>query len=404
MSISNRMKKMPASPIRKLSPYATAAREKGLQVYHLNIGQPDIKTPATVLDAVKNLDLSVLSYGPSEGLDQYRSKLPVYYRGRGLPVDKEDILVTTAGSEAVFFSMFAVCDPGDEIIIPEPYYTNYNGFANMADVKIVPITCSIDNGFSLPDISDFEAKITPRTRAIMICSPNNPTGAVYTRDALAGLAELCTKHDLFLIADEVYREFIYDGPAHTSILEFPEIADRAIVVDSISKRYSACGARIGSIVCKNHDVTAGILKLGQARLCPPTIEQIAAEAAIDTPPEYFEEVRKEYMKRRDIVFEALSAIPGVTCRKPAGAFYIVTALPVQNAEDFAVFMLKNFSSSGKTVMVAPAEGFYGTPGLGRNQIRIAYVLKEEDLRDAMGILRDGLEAYARVEAPAQISV
>ena len=404
MPISKRLTNLPASPIRKLTPYATDAKNRGIHVYHLNIGQPDIRTPEAVLDRVRNLDMDVLAYGPSEGLDEYRSTLPAYYRGRGIPVDKEDILVTTAGSEAVFFAMFAVCDPGDEIIIPEPYYTNYNGFAGMAGVNIVPITCSIENGFALPGIDDFKNKITPRTRAIMICSPNNPTGAVYSREALAALADLCMENDLYLIADEVYREFVYDGPAHTSILEFPDLADRAIVVDSISKRYSACGARIGALVCKNRELTAGILKVAQARLCPPTIEQIAAAAAIETPQEYFDSVKKEYMKRRDIVFNALSDILGVVCRKPAGAFYIVASLPVENAEDFAVFMLKDFSSDARTVMVAPAEGFYGTPGLGRNQIRIAYVLKEEDLKEAMDILKKGLSAYRLVETKAQVSV
>lgn len=404
MLISQRLKNMPASPIRKLAPYAVEAKKKGLVVYHLNIGQPDIKTPKTVLDAVRNIDFDVLAYGPSEGLDEYRSKLPEYYRGRGLPVEKEDLLVTTAGSEAVLFSLFAVCDAGDEIIIPEPYYTNYNGFAAQAGITIAPVTCSIDDGFALPDSKDFEAKITPRTRAIMICSPNNPTGAVYSRKALSGLADLCRKYNLFLIADEVYREFIYEGGGHTSILEFPEIADRAIVVDSISKRYSACGARIGAVVCKNREVTAGILKLAHARLCPPTIEQIAAAAAVETPAAYFEEVRAEYEKRRNVVCDALSEIPGVVCRKPAGAFYIVASLPIQDAEEFAVFMLKDFSQKGKTVMVAPAEGFYGTPGLGRNQVRIAYVLKKEDLTQAMKILKAGLEAYKQAETPVQITV
>ena len=398
MSISKRLETMAASPIRKLRPYATTAKEKGLHVYHLNIGQPDIKTPESVFQAVKNLDFDVLAYGPSEGLDEYRSRLPEYYNKQGLDVERDDILVTTAGSEAVYFAMFAACDPGDEIIIPEPYYTNYNGFAKMADVKIVPITCSIDDGFALPDAGDFEQAITDRTRAIMICNPNNPTGAVYSRTSIIDLLAIAEKHNLYLIADEVYREFVYDGPAHTSVLAFPEHSERTIVVDSISKRYSACGARIGALISKNRELTGGILKIAQARLCPPTIEQIAAAAAIDTSDDYFADVRAEYMKRRDIVFNALSEIPGVVCKKPEGAFYIVTSLPVENAEEFAIFLLNDFSLDGETVMVAPAEGFYGTPGLGRNQIRIAYVLKEEDLLKAMKVFRAGLKEFQKLKS------
>lgn len=384
---------MPPSPIRKLRPFADAAKKAGRKVYHLNIGQPDIKTPKGMMDAVRNINLDVLEYGPSEGLDSYRNALPRYYQERGMDVTAEDILVTTAGSEAIFMALFAVCNPGEEVIIPEPYYTNYNAFAQMAGVKIIPITCGIESGFALPPVSAFEEVITPKTRAIMICNPNNPTGALYSYEAIKGLTELAVKHDLFIIADEVYREFVYDGRGHVSLFHFPKAGLRSIVIDSISKRYSACGARIGALITKNHDLLGHVLKIAQARLCPPTIEQIAAEAVVDLERDYFDAVLSEYTLRRDVLYKRLSAIPGVVCPKPEGAFYTVARLPVKNAEDFAIFLLKDFSYRNETVMLAPAEGFYGTPGLGRNEVRIAYVLKTEDLERAMDIIGQALKEY-----------
>ena len=395
MKFSDRITRMPESPIRKLVPHAEEAKRRGISVYHLNIGQPDIQTPKQVLDAVKNISVDVIAYGPSEGLSSYREALPSYYRANGIDLSPSDILVTTAGSEALLFAVMAVCDDGDEVIVPEPYYANVNGFAGMAGVSLVPVRTSIEDGFALPEAKAFEAAVTERTRAIMICNPNNPTGAVYTREALEELAEIARKHDLFLIADEVYREFVYDGEVHTSLLTLPGTEELAIVVDSVSKRYSACGARIGALISRNHDLLAQVLKMAQARLCPPTIEQIAAEAAVTLDQEFFQQVTDEYTRRRDRVFSSLSSLPGVVCRKPRGAFYIMAKLPVASAEDFAVFMLRDFSVEGKTVMLAPAEGFYASPGAGRDEVRIAYVLNEHDLEDAMHILGKGLEAYGK---------
>ena len=314
--LSDRVLRTPASPIRKLMPYAVDAKKRGIKVYHLNIGQPDIKTPKEMWDAIHNYDTDILAYGPSDGLVEYKEALPRYYARHGINITPEDIIVTTAGSEAIIFAMIAICDYGDEVIIPEPFYTNYNGFASMAGVKIVPVTAKAEEGFALPPIKEFESKITDKTRAIIICNPGNPTGAVYTKTEIEGLVKLAQKYNLFLMADEVYREFVYDGFTHTSVMHFPEIADRAIIVDSISKRYSACGARIGCVISKNKMLMENILKLGQARLCPPTLEQVAALAAIDLPTSYFDEILEEYQKRRDIVYEALMEIPGIICQKP----------------------------------------------------------------------------------------
>ncbi len=385
---------MAESPIRKLVPYAVEAKKRGISVYHVNIGQPDIKTPKLVLDAIRNLSLEVIEYGPSEGLASYREALPGYYASKGIAVKPSDILVTTAGSEALLFALMAVCDFGDEVIVPEPYYANVNGFSRMAGVTLVPVRTSIEDGFALPEADAFEAAVTDKTRAVMICNPNNPTGAVYSRTRLEELAELAKRRDLFLIADEVYREFVYDGEIHTSLLTLEGVDDRTIVIDSISKRYSACGARIGALISRNHELLGQVLKMSQARLCPPTVEQMAAEAALSLDEAFFTETIEEYRNRRDNVFAALQKIPGVVSRKPKGAFYVIAKLPVESAEDFAIFMLRDFSYQGKTVMVAPADGFYVTPGSGRDEVRIAYVLDSGKMVDAMDILRRGLDAYS----------
>jgi aspartate aminotransferase len=364
-------------------------------VYHLNIGQPDIKTPATMIDAIHNIDLDILAYGPSDGLEEYRQALPAYYKKHGVDIGPEHIIVTTGGSEAIHFAFLSICDPGDEIIIPEPFYTNFGGFAAIDGVKLVPVTARLEDGFELPPIGEFASKITDKTRAVMICNPGNPTGHVYSRDDLEALADLAIEHDLFFIVDEVYREFVYDGAEHTSVLSIGKLGDKAIMLDSISKRYSACGARIGFLITRNMDVLASALKFGQSRLCPPHIEQVAAMAALDTPDAYMEEVLAEYQKRRDIVSDALEQMPGVLYSHPRGAFYIIARLPVEDAEDFAKFLLSDFAIDDETVMFAPAEGFYATPGLGKNEIRIAYVLNEHDLRKAMAILAAGLGAYRK---------
>lgn len=397
MQLSERISGFKASPIRRLRPYADAAKARGVKVYHLNIGQPDIKTPENVIAAIQKIDLKVIEYGPSAGLDDYRNALPTYYARHGIFLSPDDILVTTAGSEAILFTFMAICDPGDEVIIPEPYYTNFFSFARMAGVKLIPVTTTLETGFKLPPVETFAAKITDKTKAIMLCNPGNPTGHVYKKDELASIVRLVKEKGLYMIADEVYREFVYDGLQHTSILTFDEIADQAVVVDSISKRYSACGMRVGALICRNHDLIESVLKLGQARLCPPTIEQIAARAAIDTPEHYTKEVHKEYQKRRDLIYSLLMNIPGVTCSHPEGAFYIIAQLPVDDAEDFAQFMLSDFDLNGETVMMAPAEGFYSTPGMGKNQVRIAYVLNCEAITKAVACLEAGLKAYAELK-------
>jgi len=391
--ISSRGEAMPSSPIRKLVPFADSAIAAGKKVYHLNIGQPDIKTPDSFLNPIHEMEMPVIAYGPSAGLMSLRKAFAAYYHQHAIEVDPENILITTGGSEAIITTLMTISDPGDEIIIPEPYYTNYNGFAMEAGVTIVPITSHIEDGFQLPPIESIREKITSRTRAIMICNPNNPTGYVYSRDELSALKDMVLEHDLFLLSDEVYREFVYDGGSAVSAMDFPEIADRVVMMDSISKRYSACGARIGMIVSKNISVIDAALKFGMARLCPPTIEQIGAEAAVDTPKAYFDEVLSEYTERRDTMVRLLRAMPGVTCPNPRGAFYIVVGLPVKNADDFAKWLLTDFDLNNETVMVAPANGFYATKGLGQNEVRIAYVLNTDDIKKSMAILAEALKVY-----------
>jgi len=391
--LSNRGQKMPSSPIRRLVPFADQAKEAGKHVYHLNIGQPDIKTPDSFLDPIKNLNMPVVAYGPSAGFTSLRKKLAQYYKGFNIDVDYSDILVTTGGSEAIIFTLMAICDEGDEVIIPEPFYTNYNGFAVEAGVKVVPITSEIEKDFELPPIDSIAEKITNKTRAIIICNPNNPTGYVYSKEELESLRKIVLKHDLFLLADEVYREFTYDGLTHTSVMHLKGIDDRTIMLDSVSKRYSACGARIGMIVSKNKQVIEAALKFGMARLCPPSIEQVGVESGVDTPKEYFEEVNREYTDRRNVMVKLLREIPGVVAPNPKGAFYLVVRLPVDDANKFAQWLLTDFNVDNETVMIAPADGFYSTPGLGKDEVRIAYVLNVEDIKKAMHILDEGLKVY-----------
>ncbi|WP_445385566.1 pyridoxal phosphate-dependent aminotransferase [Robiginitalea sp. IMCC44478] len=391
--VSKKGQSMPASPIRKLVPFAEAARAKGIEVIHLNIGQPDIKTPQNALDAVKHHSLEVLEYSRSEGSESYRKKLAAYYKKHGIQVDASEIIITTGGSEALSFTMATIADPGDEIIIPEPFYANYNGFATAMGIKVVPVVSGIEDNFALPPIEDFESYIGPRTRAILLCNPGNPTGYLYTREEIQKLAKLVKKYDLFLIADEVYREFAYDGMQHHSILAEPDLQAHAIVVDSVSKRYSMCGARIGCMISRNRDIMQTALKFAQARLSPPTFAQIASEAALDTPQEYFDEVIREYTERRDLLLEELKSIPGIKVAKPQGAFYCMVELPIADADHFAQWLLEDFQVDGHTVMVAPAAGFYATPGLGKNQVRIAYVLEQSLLRKAVQILKEALSKY-----------
>ena len=391
--ISNKGQEMPESPIRKLVPYAEAATKKGRKIYQLNIGQPDIKTPQGALDAVKNHNIEVLSYSHSAGFESYREKLAGYYQKTSLPVEKDDIIITTGGSEALLFAMGSITDPGDEVIIPEPFYANYNGFATASGVKIRPIQSSIDNGFALPPISEFEKLITEKTKAILLCNPGNPTGYLYTKEEVKQLADLALKHDLFIVSDEVYREFAYEGAVHHSIMSIPELAENAIMVDSVSKRYSMCGARIGCLVSKNKEVIATAMKFAQARLSPPTFAQIASEAALDTPQEYFDDVIEQYTYRRNLLVEGLEKIEGVKVAKPKGAFYCIAELPVEDADDFARWLLEDFEDDNETIMVAPAAGFYSTPNTGKNQVRIAYVLKKENLERAIVILEKALKQY-----------
>lgn len=398
MRVSKRAEKAQASPIRKLVPLADAAKEAGVTVYHLNIGQPDIPSPPAALDAIRKWDGRVLAYGHSEGQRFYRETLLKYYRGLGLDVSLEDIFVTTAGSEAIVFVMAAIADPGEEIIVFEPFYTNYNGFASMVSVRLVPLTLSVENGFHLPGAKAIESMITERTRAILYCSPNNPTGTVYARDEVKMLADIAARHDLFLLSDEVYREFIYDNEvSHTSVLSFPEISARAIMLDSVSKRFSMCGARMGNIVTKNRDVWTSCMKFGQARLCPPQLEQYAANAAYGIPREdYVLPIIDEYRKRRDAIYEALVGMPGVKTFLPEGAFYTIARLPVDDSDVFAAWLLSDFwkaEGTKETVMLAPASGFYATKGAGRNEVRIAYVLECDALRRAMELLARALEVY-----------
>jgi len=384
---------MPESPIRKLVPFAEEARLKGRHVFHLNIGQPDIKTPRNALEAIRNIDLDILAYSNSEGNLSYREGLAAYYQKAGIDVHTDNVIVTTGGSEALTFAINSIADPEDEIIIPEPFYANYNGFSISAGVNVVPVTARIEDDFALPPIEEFEALITEHTRAIMICNPGNPTGYLYTPEELEKLRELVLRHDLFLIADEVYREFAYGSEEHLSILNLAGLEDHAIVIDSVSKRYSMCGARVGCLVSRNSQLLTTVLKFAQARLSPPTLAQIAAEAALDTAPQYFNDVKAEYQHRRDVLVEGMNSIDGVLCPLPKGAFYAIAQLPVDNAERFAQWLLSTYQRDNKTVMVAPAEGFYATSGMGLDQVRLAYVLQEDDLRASIDILRHALQEY-----------
>lgn len=391
--ISQKGLAMPQSPIRKLVPFAENAKKKGANVIHLNIGQPDIKTPQIALDAVKNNQLNVLEYSRTEGSEAYREKVAAYYQKNKISVTADDIIVTTGGSEALAFAMGSIADADDEIIIPEPFYANYNGFATASGVKVVPVVSKLENNFALPLIEDFEKLITPRTKAILICNPGNPTGYLYSEEEIRKLAKIVLKHDLFLIADEVYREFVYDDKEHYSILQEPSLEQHGIIVDSVSKRYSMCGARIGFLVSKNKEVISTAIKFAQARLSPPTYAQIASEAALETPQNYFDEVKTKYVARRNLLISELEKLDGVKVAKPQGAFYCIAELPIEDADDFAQWLLEDFRVNNETVMVAPAAGFYATEGLGRNQIRIAYVLDQASLKRAVHILGEALKTY-----------
>lgn len=384
---------MPSSPIRKLVPFAEVAKKLGRKIYHLNIGQPDIETPQIMIDAIKNADVKVLEYSHSAGFESYRKKLADYYNGFKINIDSNEIIITTGGSEAISIAMMACFNPGDEIIIPEPFYANYNGFSCAADVIVKPVKSFIETGFALPPISEFEKLITPKTKGIMICNPGNPTGYLYSREELELLKALVLKYDLFLLSDEVYREFCYDGKEYVSVMHLEGIDNNVILLDSISKRYSACGARIGALISKNKEVMAAAMKFAQARLSPPTFGQIGAEAALKTPKEYFVKVQKEYVERRDFVIEALNKMEGVFCPKPSGAFYCIARLPIDNSDKFCQWLLEEFEYNGETVMLAPATGFYSTPGSGINEVRLAYVLNKEDLKNAMICLEKALKVY-----------
>ena len=391
--ISNKGFQMPESPIRKLVPFAEKAKRSGKKVYHLNIGQPDIETPQVALDAVKDFNNQVVEYSHSAGFESYRRGLASYYQSLGINVNFDELMVTTGGSEALLFALNSCLDSGDEVIIPEPFYANYNGFSISAGITVKPISTSIDNGFSLPPIEEFEKLITEKTKAILICNPGNPTGYLYSKEELQTLRDIVKKHDLFLFADEVYREFCYDGNEHFSVLNLNGIENNAVVIDSTSKRYSMCGIRVGCIVSKNKDVISTALKFAQARLSPPTFGQVAGEAALSTPKEYFENVIKEYVSRRDLLVEGLNKIDGVICPKPKGAFYAIAQLPVDNAEKFAQWLLEDFDYNNETLMVAPAAGFYSTKGEGHNQVRIAYVLNKDSLNKAIKCLEEALRLY-----------
>ena len=391
--ISDKAVAMPASPIRKLVPFSETAKKRGTTVYHLNIGQPDIETPEVALNAIKNFEGRVLEYSHSAGFESYRKKLSAYYLKTGINVQPEDIIITTGGSEALIFGFMTTCDPGDEVIIPEPFYANYNGFALTAGLTVVPVTANIENGFALPPVEEIEKKITSKTKAIVICNPGNPTGYLYSKGELEQLRDIVKKHDLFLFADEVYREFCYDGAVPFSVMNLEGIENNVIMIDSVSKRYSMCGARIGAMISKNKEVMASALKFGQARLSPPTIDQVAAEAALDTPQSYFDNVVAEYVERRNIMVDGLNSIPGVFCPKPSGAFYCVAKFPVDDAEKFCQWLLEEYSFEGQTVMMAPANGFYSTKGAGQQEARIAYVLNKESLKNAVIVLREALQVY-----------
>lgn len=392
-TLSKRGIEMPSSPIRRLVPFADRAVAEGKHVYYLNIGQPDIRTPETFINAVKAMDMTVVAYGPSAGLMPLRKKFSEYYNRFNIDVQPDEILVTTGGSEAIIFTLMAIADPGDEIIIPEPFYTNYNGFAMEAGVKIVPICSTIESDFQLPPINSIRKKITAKTRAIMICNPNNPTGYVYSKEEMMALRDIVLEKDIYLLTDEVYREFIYEDTQHFSSMNLKGIEDRVVMLDSVSKRYSACGARIGMIVSRNKKILDSALKFAMARLCPPTIEQIGCIAAVDTPDTYFKEVINEYIKRRNTMVSMLKAIPGVICPMPRGAFYLICQLPVDNSDKFAQWLLTEFHINNETMLIAPANGFYSTNGPGENQVRIAYVLNENDIKKAITILAEALKVY-----------
>ncbi len=391
--ISYKGNKMPSSPIRKLVPFAEAAKKLGRKIYHLNIGQPDIETPKIMLDAIKNADINVLEYSHSAGFESYRKKLANYYKSFNINIDSSEIIITTGGSEAIQIAILACFNPGDEIIVPEPFYANYNGFACAADVIIKPVKSYIETGFALPVISEFEKLITPKTKGIMICNPGNPTGYLYSKEELNLLKELVIKYDLFLLSDEVYREFCYDGKEYISVMHLNDLNENVILLDSISKRYSACGARIGAMISKNKEVMNAAMKFAQARLSPPTFGQIGAEAALNTPKEYFVKVQKEYVERRDFIIDALNKMEGVFCPKPSGAFYCIARLPIDNSDKFCQWLLESFEYNGETLMLAPATGFYSTPGSGINEVRLAYVLNVEDLKKAMVCLEKALKVY-----------
>lgn len=397
MKFSNRIQEMNYSSIRKLVPYSNEAKKRGIKVYHLNIGQPDIETPSTFIEGIKNYNEAVLKYAQSQGIDDTIESFRKYYKEWNIDFDKDELLVTAGGSEAISLAFMAIADVGDEIIIPEPFYANYNGFAQVAGVNVVPFLTKAENGFHLPAKEEIVSKITDKTKAIMISNPGNPTGVVYTKEEIRMLADIAKEHDIYLISDEVYREFVYDDLKYTSALYMDDVLDRVILIDSISKRYSACGARIGLVASKNKELIAQILKICQARLCVPTVEQVAAANLINTPKEYFEKVKAEYDNRRNVMYDKLCKIPDIVCEKPTGAFYIMAKLPIEDGEDFAKFMLCDFNHEGKTVMVAPAEGFYSTPGLGKNEIRLSYCLNVDAIADAMDILALGLEKYRNLK-------
>ena len=384
---------MPASPIRKLVPFAEAAKKRGIKVYHLNIGQPDIETPEVALRAVRNFDQKVVEYSHSAGILSYRKKLVEYYKRYEIHITADDIIIGAGGSEAILFAMNSCMDPGDEIIIPEPFYANYNGFAVNAGIKVVPIPSQIEDGFALPPISEFEKAITPKTKAIIICNPNNPTGYLYSQSELETLKEIVLKYDLFLFSDEVYREFCYDGKKHFSVMHMSGLDENVVLIDSVSKRYSACGIRIGAMISKNKELMATALKFAQARLSPPTFGQVAAEAAIDTPDGYFKNVLKEYLARRNVVVESINKMKGAYCPNPSGAFYVVAKLPIDDSDKFCQWLLEDFNYQSQTVMLAPATGFYATKGKGLDEVRISYVLKVEDLKNAMKCLEEALKVY-----------
>jgi len=393
VKISARAQSIQESPIRKLTALANAAKKRGTTVYHLNIGQPDIHTPAVFLEKIVAYGEKVLSYGPSDGLDALKEAMTNYFAYFKIKLENKNIVIATGGSEAISFAFNAVADPGDEIIIPEPFYTNYNGYASLCSVKIVPVTTRAEDGFHLPKMEDFEKKVSPRTRAILLCSPNNPTGTVYSVAELKAIGEFAKKHDLYLIADEVYKEFTYDGKVHFSVLQLEGLEERVIVVDSISKRYSACGARIGAVISRNEEIIKGISKFAQARLCPPTLEQVGAIGAYELPHDYFKEVMAEYQKRRDILFTTLTSHKGIILQKPEGAFYIMAKLPIADGETFARWLLNEFNVNNETVMVAPGEGFYSTPGRGKNEIRLAYVIEAPKLERAAHLLLKALDQF-----------